>query len=98
MKGSAFKRAETILEELGIENPEDIDVEAIAQYCGATVVYEDLGGCEARILGYGDRAIIAVNESSPRVRQRFSVGHELGHWMNDRGRASFACEGTAFAT
>jgi Zn-dependent peptidase ImmA (M78 family) len=98
MGQSGFKRAESMLEELGIESPEDIDVEAIAQYCGATVIYQKLVGCEARILGYGERAIIAVNESSPRPRQRFSVGHELGHWMNDRGRPSFACEAVAFAT
>lgn len=86
-----MSRPEQLLEELGITRPEDIDLKAIAQYCGATVVYEDLQGCEARILGFGDRAVIAANRSSSRGRQRFSVGHELGHWMYDRGRASFAC-------
>jgi len=83
---------EELLAELGIEQPEDIDVEAIAQYCGATVVYEPLEGSEARILGYGDQAFITVNLSSSRPRQRFSAAHELGHWMRDRGKiAHFVC-------
>ncbi len=87
-----------LLEELGIEEPEDIDVEAIAQFCRATVVYEPLTGCEARIVGYGDRAIITVNTRSHPYRQRFSAGHELGHWIRDRGRIAFACTEQMFAS
>jgi Zn-dependent peptidase ImmA (M78 family) len=80
-----------LLQELGITEPQDIDIEAIAQYCGATIVYESLHGCEAQIVGKENRAIIAVRKDSPRPRQRFSGAHELGHWMCDRGRAAFAC-------
>jgi Zn-dependent peptidase ImmA (M78 family) len=89
---SYFRRPEKLLRELGISRPEEIDVEAIAQYCGATVIYEDLRGCEARLLGFGNRAVISINQGSRRSRQRFSVAHELGHWMHDRGNASFACD------
>lgn len=85
-----------LLQELGITEPQDIDIEAIAQYCGATIIYESLHGCEAQIVGKGDRAIIAVRKDSPRPRQRFSGAHELGHWMCDRGRAAFACIEKAF--
>jgi hypothetical protein len=80
-----------LLRDLGIEGPEDIDVEAIAQYCGATIVYAPLKGCEARIIGYGDRAIITINSTSSFERKRFSAGHELGHWANDRGKALLTC-------
>ena len=86
-----FGSADQLIEELGIAEPNEIDIEAIAQYCGATIVYESLKGCEARILGTDTRAIITVNSDSPRARQRFSGGHELGHWMRDRGKAAFAC-------
>lgn len=85
-----------LLQELGITEPQDIDIEAIAQYCGATIVYESLHGCEAQIIGRGTRAIIAVRKDSPRPRRRFSGAHELGHWMCDRGRAAFACIEKAF--
>ena len=86
-----FKAPATVLDELGVTEPSDINIEAIAQYCGATVVYERLDGCEARILGAGDRAIITVDANAQRARQRFSAAHELGHWMRDRGKLAFAC-------
>jgi hypothetical protein len=80
-----------ILAELGIHDPEDLDIEAIAFHCGATIVYKALFGCEARIVGVGDEAIITVNARSALERRRFSAGHELGHWMRDRGTAAFLC-------
>jgi hypothetical protein len=82
---------QTVLDELGITEPREIEVEAIAQSCRATIVYEPLDGCEARIIGLNDTAIITVNENSQRERQRFSAAHELGHWMCDRGRIGFSC-------
>ncbi len=87
-----FRDSEKLLKRLGISNPNEIDIEAIAQYCGATVMYEPLDGAEARIIGYADRAIITVNSQSQRARQRFSIGHELGHWMWDRGKTAFSCD------
>jgi len=93
-----YRSAQTLFEELGISEPEDIQLEAIAQYCRASVRYKALEGCEARITGYGDRAIISVNSSSRRQRQRFSIGHELGHWMCDQGSISFSCAEKIFAT
>jgi len=86
------KTAEEILEELGIRRPHDIDVEVIAEHCGATVAYEPLISCEARIVGINDRAIITVNERSIRPRQRFSAAHELGHWLHDRGHLACVCK------
>jgi len=85
------------LNELGISEPGEINIEAIAQYCGATVVYEALEGCAARIIGNGDRAIITVDRQSYRSRQRFSAAHELGHWAWDRGKVGFACTDVTFA-
>jgi Zn-dependent peptidase ImmA (M78 family) len=87
-----------LLRELGITSPEDIRIEAIAEYCGATIFYEPLEGCAARIAGYGDRAYITVDSRSPRGRQRFSAAHELGHWVMDRGKvSSFLCSKNVFA-
>lgn len=87
-----FRSPQQLLEELAIEDPQDLDVEAIAHHCGALIVYKRLTGCAARITGKGDRAIITIDSGSPRARQRFSAGHELGHWMYDRGKLSFSCE------
>lgn len=82
---------ESLLADLGIRNPKEIDVEIIAQYCGATVLYEPLSACEARILGLGNRAIITVNSQSNEQRRRFSAAHELAHWVHDRGKIAAAC-------
>lgn len=87
---SELRPAERLLKELGIRKPSQIDLEAIAFYTGALVKYRPLNGCEARILGVGDNAIITVDDRTIPARQRFSTAHELGHWHHHRGR-SFIC-------
>ncbi len=84
------KCAETIVSQRGITSPEDIDIEAIAYTLGAVVKRRPLKGCEARIIGNDNRAIITVNSESGAKRQRFSIGHELGHWQRHRGQ-NFDC-------
>ena len=82
-----------------LRNPRAIrsrPIEPIAQYCGATIVYRPLDGCAARIVGDGERAVITVDSNATRPRQRFSAGHELGHWMRDRGRVAFSCNERTF--
>ena len=81
--------AEIVLKRLGVTDPREIDVEAIAWHLGARVRYRSLETCEARIIGAADRAIITVNARSGHRRKRFSIGHELGHWYHDRGRVLF---------
>jgi hypothetical protein len=81
-----LRPAELLLQALGITDPRNIDLEAIAFDQGAVVRRGALDGCEARIVGYGSRAIITVDERKPRTRQRFSIAHELGHWQYHRGR------------
>lgn len=78
--------AEVILNGLGITDAREIDLEAIAWELGASVKYRPLEKCEARIVGNGDKAIITINSNSMPRRQRFSLGHELGHWRHHRHR------------
>lgn len=78
--------------ELAISHPSEIDIEAIAYYKGALVKHRPLKGCEARIIGYGEKAIITVNSGSSFLRNRFSVGHELGHWFRHRGSVGNLCK------
>ena len=96
--GWSYRTPLTLLQDLGITEPEEIDIEAIAQYCRATIQYKPLEGCQARIIGYGNRAIIAVSSSERRARQRFSGAHELGHWMCDHNHISFSCSEKELAT
>lgn len=39
----------------------------------------------------GDSAIISVSSTSNEGRQRFSLAHELAHWICDRNRGVFLC-------
>jgi hypothetical protein len=84
------QRAEARIAELGIRDPQDLDVEAIAADAGVTVRYESLAGCAATLVGFGPRAIATIRHSPVRGRERFSVGHELAHGELHRGR-SFRC-------
>jgi len=93
-----FEYPEDLLSHLGIEEPNQIDLEAIAYYCGAKVSYARLTTCAARIVGIGDRSIITVNSQDKDDRRRFSIGHELGHWMHDRGTIGLTCTASTLKT
>lgn len=82
----SFTPAERLLKRLGITEPDEIDLEAIAFDVGARIRYRALDGCEARIVGHGDSAIISINARSSFQRQRFSIAHELGHWEHHHGQ------------
>jgi hypothetical protein len=45
-----------------------------------------LKSCEARICGCENKAIISVDDRKMPQRQRFSVAHEIGHWIYHRGQ------------
>lgn len=81
---------DTLLRSLGITEPRDIDVEAIAYYVGLRVKRRRLKCCEAMITGLGNRGIISVNPGGMPQRERFSIAHELGHWAHHRGE-TVAC-------
>jgi Zn-dependent peptidase ImmA (M78 family) len=89
--GAERSKAEQLLLSYGIFKPDHIDLEAIAADQGAEVCYRSLGGCEARLVASGNQAIISVNRNSNVGRQRFSLAHELSHWIWDRNTGSFMC-------
>ena len=82
----ALAPVEVVLRDLGIKEPEGIDLEIIAWHLGATIKYARLGSCEACIVGNSCNAVICVDERKSVERQRFSIGHELGHWHHHRGK------------
>src|SRR5271156_2820621 len=87
---SPGEQAEKLVADFGITSPEDLDVEAFAFDARLEVEYQELQGCEATLVGFENRAIATVRPSAVLGRQRFSIAHELGHWMMHRGR-SFRC-------
>ena len=83
--------AERLLWGYGITDPSHIDLEAIAIDNGATVKYRSLGGCEARLVAGATGAVISISTSSNDGRQRFSLAHELAHWITDRKSGTYLC-------
>lgn len=77
---------ESLLRSLGISSADGIDLETIAWHCGLTVRFAPLTGCDARIVGKGDRGVLTVSSAQSPARRRFSLAHELGHWQLHRGR------------
>lgn len=73
---AAIRAAKRILKESPQELP--IDVEALARLHGFRVDFQNfedsLSGMFIR-----EHGVIAVNKRHPRVRQRFTIAHELGH-------------------
>lgn len=88
-----MRAAEELLQDLGIDDPKDIDLPAIAHCVGVEVHYRSLKSCEAQIIGFRDKAVVYVDPDSTPHRRKFSTGHELGHWYHHRGK-SFACRST----
>jgi Zn-dependent peptidase ImmA (M78 family) len=79
------KKAETVLRGAGQDAP-SIDVEGIARSLGVTVRYESTNAdVSGALFKRGGKAIIGVNPDHPRNRQRFTIAHEVGHFILHRG-------------
>lgn len=85
-----MRRPEELLRSALVDSPDDIDLEVIAFDAGLEVRNQTLTGCEATLIGYGNRGIVTVTTDISPERRRFSIAHEIGHWEQHRGQ-SFAC-------
>lgn len=72
-------RARQLLEEAGVDGP-PVPVDLVAEVAGAEIRREpldtDLSGLLHEIDGI---TIIGVNSAHPKMRQRFTIAHEIGH-------------------
>ena len=74
------RMTELLIAQLPIVRP-PVPVESIANSLGLTVEYTDLGsGVSGLLVASGSGGTIGVNKHHPRVRQRFSIAHEIGHF------------------
>ena len=77
------RAAHGILDQLHVEAPDEIDLETIAWKVGKLEIqYGGLKNCDGRIIANssgGGR--IRVRDSGSRGRQRFTIAHEIGHFV-----------------
>lgn len=103
MKKSDWKRAinkaKEIIIALYIEEPTDIDVNAIAAMRGAYIKEDALKTAEGRLTILGAHGLITVNSTIPEQgKKRFVTAHELGHFELHRGEAfTISCKDTDFS-
>jgi Zn-dependent peptidase ImmA (M78 family) len=80
-EGHAEARAYQILRQFGIDSP-PIPVDRLVKKIGlkldSTELGEDISGVLVVEKG---RGVIGVNSTHSRLRQRFSIAHELGHFV-----------------
>ncbi len=68
-----------------------VDIVGLANALGLTVIFSNLGMNSGEIFrdlrrgGFSGYSIL-VNENHPRVQQRYTIGHELGHFLRHRDR------------
>lgn len=73
--------AEKLVERLGIRTA-PVDVERVAALLDLRVIAADLGeGISGLLVVVGDTASIAVKQTDQIFRKRFTIAHEIGHFI-----------------
>jgi Zn-dependent peptidase ImmA (M78 family) len=79
-EADARAEARRMLEEAGVTQPDDIDLDRLAEAEGAEIVYDDLDGATASVMRLGSVARIRIsNRITDLGAQRFTGAHEIGH-------------------
>jgi Zn-dependent peptidase ImmA (M78 family) len=84
----AQKEAERLIKLYDLEPP--IDARALAERLGINVQirpFED--NLSGLVIAANEEAVIGVNSNHARVRQRFTIAHEIGHFVLHRSEKTF---------
>jgi uncharacterized protein DUF955 len=83
--GRAEAAARRAFDDLGLKTPTEASIEAIAYEMGALVRDIPMTGAVGRLSSLGSRAIISISTSVTfEGRRRWTVAHELGHFLLHR--------------
>lgn len=90
--------AHNLIKELFIEDPNEVDLEAIINFHGAYYQEKSMSGAEGRIIFHGNQAIVTINsEIRYAPKKRFVIAHELGHLLLHKNLVPlFNCNEAAF--
>ena len=101
MAGLALARrlGDELLVDVGARGPTHIDPIETAKHLGIEVTFGHLNGATARIFRKGARARIRVSDRIVTVgRRRFSIMHEIGHYLLNHALPIEGDEASWFAT
>lgn len=75
------RKAEKLLESIHIQNP-PVSINDIVENNGLDIKFSDLGENVSGVLAIqNEKGSIGVNKNESKVRQRFTLAHELGHYV-----------------
>lgn len=91
--------ARSIIEQFEVtENTLPVDIESIAMQKGVSVIYRELPDDISGVLDthVPNMPVIIVNINHSKQRQRFSIAHELGHYILHTGFAGLRVDKQTF--
>lgn len=62
-----------------------VDLDALARFWGVDIHYKDLGTVSGWFRVIAGKPLILVNKDEYRLRQRFTIAHEFGHFFLKHG-------------
>lgn len=87
----ALQAADDLHNNLGLDQEMPVDVFDIVDRLGLWLVFNRLNNLLGAVLPRGDGGIMVTTQRGPAV-QRYTVAHEIGHWILDYGEPSFDSE------
>ena len=85
LNSSFYKKIEAIIGRILVENGcqgPPVQVDKVAVNCGTQILKYEMGNDVSGMLVISsDKGVIGINPSQSRVRQRFTIAHELGHYL-----------------
>lgn len=93
ISGNAETQAEAFLRDLGVLSPEEIDPRLFAECLDIKVKEAQIEGFEGCLLRFGNFGTILYSARiKHETRVRFTIAHELGHWILHPGQSQgFLC-------
>lgn len=87
LQRARYTKIERIVDALLASAPGEppVAIEAMVQQRGVDLRQGDLGDVSGLLVRDGNRATIGVNSNQHRVRQRFTIAHEFGHFLLHEG-------------
>lgn len=88
----AARSVERLINRLGITSVEDLyKLKLIALEIGIDIVEGTLTSCEALLMYKNGKPYVIVNKGSHPQRKRFSIAHEIGHFILHNDGVSTVC-------
>lgn len=94
------KQSQKLLEDFTVKKVPFVDVKEIAENLGIRILdkpFADNPSLSGMLIRKTDQAIMAINEAQSKQRQRFTIAHEIGHFIFDKGKDVWVDEGIGSA-